>query len=427
MALRKGGGNWVDGDRFFDRSIELSILEERAHNRVHSLIAAPRRMGKTSLIRESLRQLQGSGKFDTIFVDLEDVHEPSDAIANIAARSRDVQGAWNRIKDSFSVGTQRTIDRLEEVEFSELRVQIRANVTSGDFRQRGTGIFAALASNPKPVVVALDELPIFLNRLANQDEGQSDVDGRFSADLFLSWLRGSAQEYRDNVVLILSGSIGLQPVLRRLGMSAHANIYTPLELKAWDDETALNCLFELAENYEISLPLNVAREMCERLRQNIPHHVQKFFDALHEHLRRERRNEANPADVATVYATQMLSINGQIDLDHYQIRLRDVFDNLEYRICMELLTEAANNSGSLTNDTIGVFHDYTSTLSGREGSEDHETIRYILEILESDGYFFKVPNGYRFVSGLVEDWWRERFCHNYLPIQQRAGQDRRKS
>lgn len=167
MALRKGGGNWVDGDRFFDRSIELSILEERAHNRVHSLIAAPRRMGKTSLIRESLRQLQGSGKFDTIFVDLEDVHEPSDAIANIAARSRDVQGAWNRIKDSFSVGTQRTIDRLEEVEFSELRVQIRANVTSGDFRQRGTGIFAALASNPKPVVVALDELPIFLNRLAN--------------------------------------------------------------------------------------------------------------------------------------------------------------------------------------------------------------------------------------------------------------------
>lgn len=427
MALRKGGGNWVDGDRFFDRSVELSILEERAHDRVHSLIAAPRRMGKTSLIRESLRRLQDSGKFDTVFVDLEDVHEPSDAIANIAARSRDVQGAWNRIKDLFSVGTQKTIDRFDAVEFSELRVQLRANVTSGDFKQRGTGIFAALASNPKPVIVALDELPIFLNRLVNQDREQSGVDGRYWADLVLSWLRGCAQEYRDNVVLILSGSIGLQPVLRRLGMSAHANIYAPLELKAWDDQTASKCLTELAENYEISLPSNVACKMCERLRQNIPHHVQKFFDALHEHLRREHRNQANLADVAIVYTTQMLSINGQVDLDHYQIRLRDVFDDAEYRICMELLTEAANNSGLLTNDTIGMFHDYASTLSGSEGSGSREIIRYILEILESDGYFHKVSNGYRFGSGLVEDWWRERFCHNYLPIQNRAGQDRRQS
>ena len=27
--LRKGGGNWVEGDRFFDREFELQALEER--------------------------------------------------------------------------------------------------------------------------------------------------------------------------------------------------------------------------------------------------------------------------------------------------------------------------------------------------------------------------------------------------------------
>ena len=71
--LKKAGGNWVDGeDRFFDREVELEALMERIRDRRHTLLTAQRRMGKTSLVRETLRRLGDEDEFEPLFVDLED-------------------------------------------------------------------------------------------------------------------------------------------------------------------------------------------------------------------------------------------------------------------------------------------------------------------------------------------------------------------
>ena len=56
---------------FFDREVELQLLRERVENGTHTLLTAQRRMGKTSLVRELLRQLDEDGEFATVFVDLE--------------------------------------------------------------------------------------------------------------------------------------------------------------------------------------------------------------------------------------------------------------------------------------------------------------------------------------------------------------------
>ena len=55
--LGKSGGNWVEGDRFFDREIELEALQERVRNGTRTPPTAQRRMGKTSFVRELLRWL----------------------------------------------------------------------------------------------------------------------------------------------------------------------------------------------------------------------------------------------------------------------------------------------------------------------------------------------------------------------------------
>ena len=102
MPLRKAGANWVDGDRFFNREVELEMLAERARDGIHTLLTAPRRMGKTSLVRESLRRLSKDGEFETIFIDLEDASDPADAIAEIGAQSSSVKGIWDRLRSNFS-------------------------------------------------------------------------------------------------------------------------------------------------------------------------------------------------------------------------------------------------------------------------------------------------------------------------------------
>ena len=79
VTLRKAGSNWVEGESFFDREVELESLMERIQDGNHTLLTAQRRMGKTSLVRELLSRLDERGEYETIFVDLEAAEDAGDA------------------------------------------------------------------------------------------------------------------------------------------------------------------------------------------------------------------------------------------------------------------------------------------------------------------------------------------------------------
>ena len=414
MMLRKAGGNWVEGDRFFDREAELEALAERVRDGGHTLLTAQRRMGKTSLVRELLRRLEDEGRFETIFVDLEGAFDPADAVAEIGFQARSAQGAWGRIRSRFANVLPAEVEvggRIPALAGPDLRVKLRAGVDAGSWRHKGDEVFTALAGNGRPVVLALDELPILVNRLLKGD-GHRKGNGhgiaperRRAADEFLSWLRKNGQTHRGRVCMILSGSVSLEPILQQAGLSAHANVFSPFDLKPWDRETAMACLGALGETYGLDLPHAVRRDMCRRLRCQIPHHVQRFFDVLHEDLRRAGRRAASLEDVERVYDHEMLGIRGQMDLEHYESRLRMVLGDEGYRAALEMLTEAAVNDGRLRGDAIDR---HRGSLAAEAGA-DPLPVEDVLHVLEHDGYLARQGDGYRFVSGLLEDWWRVRY------------------
>ena len=410
MALRKAGGNWVDGDRFFDRDAELEALTERVQDGVHTLLTAQRRMGKTSLVRELLRRLKDEGCFETIFVDLEDALTPADAISEIGVQSRSVQGVQRKLKSWLANTLREAVDRVDTLAVSEVQVKLRAGIDAGNWRQKGDEVFAALAENDRPVVLAIDELPILVNRLLKGDDYRITPERRQAVDEFLSWLRKNGQEHQHRVCLILSGSVGLEPILQQAGLSAHANIFSPFDLKPWDEETASACLAALAGTYGIDLPLTVRQDMCRRLRCQIPHHVQQFFDNLHEDLRRADRRKASLEDVDRVYITEMLGVRGQMDLEHYESRLRMVLGDKGYLATLDILTEAAVNYGLLHSDAIDQYYEYFQADAVPVSTKD------ILSVLEHDGYLARQGDNYRFVSGLLEAWWRARHGRHFVPI-----------
>lgn len=407
MALRKAGSNWVDGDRFFDRESELEALRERVQHGTHTLLTAQRRMGKTSLVRELLRRLQDEGACETIFVDLEAASGPEDAVAEIAVQSKSVRGAWQAIKSSFANSLREARDHVDELALSELKIKLRAGMNPGDWRHKGDLILQALATTKKPVVLAIDELPILTSRLLKGSDNKITAERTQATEEFLSWLRKNGQAHRGQICLILSGSVGLHPILHQVGLTAQANIYAPFDLRPWDHRAATDCLAELAETYKLNLSQEVRAEMCRRLRCLVPHHVQQFFDHLHEHLRRQRRPVATRADVAYVYEQELLGVRGQTDLDHYESRLKMVLDLQGYQAALGLLTEAATNCGQLRDHTIAQYCDYYG---------DTVSIQNVLHVLEHDGYLERSDDGYQFVSALLEDWWCARYGQRFVSI-----------
>ena len=409
MKLRKAGGNWVEGDRFFNRGTEIEALMERVRDGTHILLTAQRRMGKTSLVRELLRRLGDEGCFETIFVDLEDASVPADAIAEIGLRSRSAQGVWGRIAALFANVLPTEVEvggQVSVLADADVRVKLRAGIDAGNWRHKGDKVFAALAEGERPVVLAIDELPILVNRLLKGDDYRITAERKRVADEFLSWLRKNGQAHQGRIGMIVSGSVSLEPILRQAGLSAHANIFSPFDLKPWGEETAMACLGALGEAYDLGLPDAVRRDMCRRLRCQIPHHVQRFFDVLHEDLRQEGRRTASLEDVERVYNREMLGIRGQMDLEHYEGRLRMVLGDEGYWAALEMLTEAAVHGGRLGDDAIARYRE--SLAAGARGS-GMLPIEDVLRALEHDGYLEKQGDGYRFVSGLLEDWWRVRY------------------
>ena len=414
MTLRKAGANWVDGDRFYDRRTDLEALLERVRDGTHTLLTAQRRMGKTSLVRELLRRLAADSEFEPIFVDLEAANTSEDAVAEIAVQSRRAHVAWDRIKSGFVNVLRELGDRVDSVSLSDVQVKLRAGIDSGNWRLKGDEVFAALAGHDRRVVLAIDELPILVNRLLKGHDYRITPERRQAADEFMSWLRKNGQAHRDRVTLLLSGSVGLGPILRQAELTAHANIYSHYDLKPWYDATASNCLAELSETYSLELPPEVRQDMCRRLRWMVPHHVQQFFDCLHEHLRRERRNQATLHDVDVVYAVDMLGSRGQVGLDHYEGRLKTLLGTDLYRIALDLLTEAVPE-GRLDDDAVARYREHFPVTD----ESDRHPIEAVLHVLEHDGYLERCTGEYRFLSGLLEDWWRLRHGGSFVPIRRR--------
>ena len=417
MVLRKAGGNWVAGNRFFNREVEIEALMERVEDGIHTLVTAQRRMGKTSLVRELLRRLGERGDFETVFVDLEDATSAEDAVVEIAAASLHARGLLTRVRNWVRKSSAATVDRIDELGVSELRVKLRAGIDAGRWRTQGDALFASLAMSDKPVVLAIDELPILVNRLLKGHDYEITPERRQATDGFLSWLRKNGQAHRGRIRLVVSGSVGLEPILEQAELSAHANIFAPFDLKPWNEETAVACLGELAKSYGLQISGRVRQAMYRRLRCGIPHHVQQFFDKLHEHLRRNHRREASLEDVDTVYAQDMLGVRGQVHLEHYQSRLRTVLGDAGYEVALELLTEAAISDGHLTDGSIRRYEAYRSVLS----NDATERVTSVLHVLEHDGYLARRDDGYHFVSGLVEDWWRARNGRGFVPFSERQG------
>ena len=413
MTTLRMSSNWVDGDRFFDREAELQLLRERVENGTHTLLTAQRRMGKTSLVRELLRRLDEDGKFATVFVDWEGAMDPADALAELATQARPLQGVLRRMASWLRNSVRDVHDNVEELGVSELRVRFRAGLDAGSWQRIGDQVFEALAANDRPVVLAIDELPILVNRLLKGHEYRVTPERLAATDGFMGWLRKCCQTHQGRICLIISGSVGLEPVLSQARLSAHANVYTTLDLRPWSHDVAVECLAALARGYGTSLPAEIRREMCRRLRCCVPHHVQLFFQLLYEHLIRDQRNEATLDDVERVYRRDLLSVRGQVGLVHYEERLRMVLGDEGYTEALSLLSEAVVNGGLLTHRVIELYR----VEAVETGDED--SVATVLYVLQHDGYLEESEGGYAFVSGLLEDWWRARHGQSFTSITDR--------
>ena len=405
--MRSSTGRWVSGDNFFNRDGELSVLERRVRDGNHLVMTGQRRMGKTSLLQELGRRLEADG-WMFVFADVEGAASEEDVITSLAEAVHRIRPRASRAWRTMGRRLSELAERVEQLSAHEFAVTFRSELDSGNWRRHGKHLVEQCASFGRPVLIVVDEVPIFLARLLKRDDGVRRVDE------FLSWLRAAFQEHGGQFpVLIVSGSIGLAPLVQRLGISDRINHLDPFRLGPWNRETSVRCFEVLAESYELSLDEGVADAAYEHLGIAIPQHVQSFFARLYDYALMNDRNRILLEDVAVVYRNELLGPSGQNDLSHYETRLRDALgDASRYGIAMEILAEAAIR-GVFTSDASR----FLAARHSRLLPDARQHIAETLDVLISDGYLEAGADGHRFASNLLRDWWEARFRDHYAPLK----------
>lgn len=403
-------GPWVDKERFWDREEELTNLIELLDEGANILITAPRRIGKTSLIREAGNRI--GDRFCCLQLDLQKSHSPADIITELSVATRPHMKLWGKTKEIFRnvISSATNVDSLS---VNDLTIKFRDGLLS-NWQNKGDRMIEAIAESDIPAIIFMDEFPLVINRLLKGSDYKITPERLKETDAFLSWIRSITIQYKQKVRIVITGSIGLEPILQQAGLSHTINTFTAFELEPWDAVTASRCLEALAYNYAIFFKENVKEKMIELIGCCIPHHVQMFFHYIYIDCKKRNDMNCKKEDAERVYNSRMLSTRGHAELSTYEERLKMVLSSEILPLALDLLTEAAV-TGKLTPEAAMIIsRDFTLNEKNTQ-----EALRDIIGILEHDGYLVKKKEGHVFESKLIRDWWKARFEFQFVPATQR--------
>jgi hypothetical protein len=236
-SIKPTVGNWTSEEGFFNREFERKDLADKLRAGANLSLVAPRRVGKTSLLRAVQRDLDK--EFACLFVDLEAATSAEQAvreIAEVAARHQSLKTKvttfLGRFQASASVATP----------VGDVSLALR-DALQIDWQRRGHQLIEGLVADNTGVVLFLDEVPILVRTLLRQPTAPGE---RGPADVFLSWLRKVTQEHRGALRVVMTGSIGLAPMVARANLSATLNAFEHQTLNPWSRETTVAALLALA-------------------------------------------------------------------------------------------------------------------------------------------------------------------------------------
>ncbi len=259
-----------------------------------------------------------------------------------------------------------------------------------DYKDFAEALLEELNNDNNHWIVMVDEMPIFVLALLNDEKRQRTHD-------FLYWLRNLRQRY-SNVLWLYTGSIGLDTVSRREDLEGAFNNMQPFTLPPFGETEASEFLKILAQRDGFVLADTSISHILQRLGWLSPYYLEKLVDEI---IPTGNDNEASLEDADRAFEA-LLSRGKQLYWSAWREHLNNNFKEPEQSLLYKTLeTIAKAQDGADFNTLLGVLSRSNPDLTERQ-------LRHTLDILESDGYLVVTNperSRFRFLMELLRLWW----------------------
>lgn len=396
---------------FYDRQWEQRHFQNLLSEGRNILISAPRRVGKTELAFKLL-DWADSKDWKTAYGDVQQAQNEADFLGELAKMLEEagvITGMLDQIRNaSAKLRSLLPTAKYSTNEYSiELKLQPELEDAFESAKRSVNQLLAAAAEKGNTLMFCLDELPIFLTTLSQQQGGEA------RAAHILHWFRGirCAPQLR-HVRWLLCGSIGLDTFVEGRGLPGTINDLKPEKLGPFAPETAIEFVKHRSalglEAFE--MPDDIAKQVVERVGWALPYYLRLMVDemqAIPPHLR--QNDFPTLADVDAAYGI-LVSADKRVQFMHWVTRLELQFGKVAALTAHTILKACCQKPAGVAKSRLRLL------LIQRQPEGDPEVLERelisLLGTLQRDGYLHSEDGSrWAFRSFLLRDFWKEHVVY----------------
>jgi hypothetical protein len=396
MKLRIGPP--VTGDDFYPRPRLIKTLTVALAGG-HVAFLGPRRTGKTSCLKSIVANPPAG--YLPLLLNLEKHHSIAEWLKDMAAVTRTALNVpAPKISWLKSHGTD-FLKRLEKIDFHGIKVDLAPGAREPAWRPAADAFLKLLKETDAPLLFLLDEFPAFLNLVVKKTS-------REEVEAALNWFRSARHELSEcSARFLVTGSIGLKSVVRRLGLSPTINDFDVCEIPPLKDDEAFDLLQRLAADNNVPLDEPGCRQIPVLLGANWPILLQIFVSEIQaEALNRTPTS----AELTKLYRERLVGGSRNKYCDNMFDRLKEIFSDSECRLAREILRTLCRAPQSFSRSDLESLH---ARLFEQESQPLLlvDELDYVLDALKHDGYLIQSNRGEQrtgFASNILRDFWRRK-------------------
>lgn len=375
-------GPTAKGSYYYNRPQIVAAIWEQINTGTHVLLAAPRRVGKSSVMEFMVENCEESTK--CVFRNIQGIKSSDEFYKRFYELIIFCLSKFDKAKSRFA-------GWFKEINFEEITLE---GVKFGDrksinYLEEIGSILPKLQSEKVKVVLFLDELPEVLHNLykaGKKEEASSILDN----------LRVWRQDVRlkDCFCLVLAGSVGIHHVVKTIeGRTSDLNDLKTIDFEPLNYEEASDYVDRVT--YEATVQYNdeLKAFLLSKIHYYLPYFINLMLDEINKIARKTGNTTISQKSIDTAFDA---IVKNSDHFKEWKNRLFDYFpaDDAEYM--NEVLTYIAHKEAINKRK----LYDLASKYNKKNVYVD------MMDGLEKDGYITEQDDQYVFVSPFLKAYWK---------------------
>ena len=375
-------GKEATGDWYYKREdLENEIWEEiKKGNNI--LLTAPRRVGKTSVMKSLSKQ--SNDNYKCVFRIIQGIDEKSDFYEMLYELILSCLLASKRYKTQI-------INYFKKMGITEITIKgIKLERRDIDYLAEIKQLIPQLDSEGENIILLIDELPEVLYNLYKKEKNEDATN-------ILNNLRDWRQQKGfEKIQFILAGSIGIHYVVNLIDKrSKNINDLKEIHCPPLDETRGE---FEkymdwITSDATIRYNKNLIAYLKTKIGYFAPYFINLLVDKVDIRCRKNNQCKITEKDIDIAFSEV---IKDRTCFDDWKRRLRDYMPQEDFEFVNEILIHAAHK------DEISIQKIYDIALKHNK----KDTYMSLVTNLERDGYIVKQNDKYIFISPFLKEFWK---------------------